>query len=135
MTTLENSYCVPRAVEECKALRVKVIYKGTPICKSWRGDLLAQYTDNDRTEIPVPHFLDLLHDRIAGWRLEDAKFDKHPKDNKYALKCDGSSVIVDFEFGVDVFAYCKPNIILFPNITTFTDLLTLIRMLTPPSND
>lgn len=133
MTTLENSYCVPRTVEEWDTFGLirltghKVMWLGgepSLVCGEFK----------ERTEIPVSRFFDLLHDRIVPWRLVEQGFN-NPFGDTYTLRLEhdwdgiivtrvvrviGGKVSVN---GEDV------------NVTTFTDLLTLIRMLTPPSND
>jgi hypothetical protein len=84
----------------------------------------------DRTEIPVPHFLDLLHDRLATWRLaEDGfttlgglvyskRFTIDSEDGKTTRR-----VTVMTDTG-RVYLGEGPT-----NVTTYTDLLTLIRLI------
>ena len=83
-----------------------------------------------KTEIPVAHFLDLLHDTLfAPWRVVEVGFipcatpDMLMMDTAHGILCVS-------EGGV-----WMNHMRVMYNLTTFTDLLTLIRMLTPPSND
>jgi hypothetical protein len=145
MTTLENSYCVPRTVEEWDMLYPKANWLGQYPCEhshvysscgghkylaSWPND------DPNKTEIPVSHFLDLLHDRIAWWRLEEVGF-LEDDDDTWCLNTESSQVRCYGDVIID-------RIVLWPDyaeyssniyITTFTDLLTFIRMLTPPPEE
>ena len=90
----------------------------------------ADVKDDNRTEIPVSHFTDLMHDRIAPWRLAEDGFttlgglvySKHftidSEDGKITRKV---TVITDTG---RVYLNEGPT-----NVTTYTDLLTLIRMI------
>ena len=142
MTTLENSYCVPRTVKEW--VECVPWLNDDPLAKppndiskcsfvAFADGTISKEPREGMTELPVHRFLDLLHDRIVPWRLEERGFN-NPFDDTYTLRLEhdwdgiivtrvirviGGKVSVN---GDDV------------NVTTFTDLLTLIRMLTPPSN-
>ena len=143
MTTLENSYCVPRTVEEwslCLNGDIPSMINQTHIAFFHAGELSSANENgfwwkdrkDGKTEIPVPHFIDLLHDRIVPWRLEEIGFN-NPLGDTYKLRLshDWDDVIVTRMIrviggrvsvnGDDV------------NVATFADLLTLIRLLTPPS--
>lgn len=131
MITIDNSYCVPRTVEEWDAFGL-IPLTGHKVM--WLGGepSIVSGTFDDRTEIPVSRFLDLLHDRIVPWRLEEIGFN-NPLGDTYKLRLshDWDDVIVTRMIrviggrvsvnGDDV------------NVATFADLLTLIRLLTPPS--
>lgn len=139
MTTLENSYCVPRTVEEWD------IFGLTPLTGHkvmWLGGepTLVSGTFNDRTEIPVPRFLDLMHDRIVPWKLEEIGF-QSPVLAKWKYE-----LTLKHVWGEEPFK--KPSLrrIRFDkgemsldnqpiNISKFTDLLSLIRFLTPPPEE
>lgn len=132
MTTLENSYCVPRTVNE-RAMFPHLLteeHYGVQLDNDYgvvcfdEGDWIYE----NGTEIPVSHFLDILHDRIVPWRLEEVGFVDPFKTIRRRLLTDFHTIDVDEQNVVRIdggYTY----------ITTFTDLLTLIRMLTPPSND
>lgn len=142
MTTLENSYCVPRTVEEWDMLMDMDTMcdndNGTKIMSTKFNETIAgPYHDMGGTEIPVPRFLDLLHDRIVDWRLEEVGWEfvdrifpyYHFKPNeKVTLSWSEKQqdAGVGFELADDE---------TWVNITTFTDLLTLISFLKPDSND
>jgi hypothetical protein len=145
MTTLQNSYTVPMTVEEWAQL-VGIIPIGYRSCHQkdavsyfvhGNKGYVADFLPEDRTEIPVSRFLDLLHDRITPWRLDeigwnfvDCKVSYHefkPND-KVTLSWSEKNKDAGVAFELDDDAT-------WIYITTFTDLLALIRMLTPPSND
>ena len=46
-------------------------FDGVCFCKTLRYCLSDLCQSVGEKEIPVEHFLDLLHDRIVPWRLED----------------------------------------------------------------
>lgn len=102
-----------------------------------------------RAEISVPRFFDLLHDRIVPWRLVEVGFSKSimeidgilfsiPYEQDYILKIGIVEVGVRIEndkfFAASLFIgnCAEQYFVLAHGVTTFTDLLTLIRMLTPP---
>lgn len=129
MTTLENSYCVPKG-EEWDIFGL-IPLTGHKVM--WLGGepSLVSGTFNDRTEIPVSHFIDLLHDRIVPWRLEEVGFKPWPNSNTPASMLWENEAQYTIEVIVESVYVNSASF----NITTFTDLLTLIRMLTPPSNN
>lgn len=134
-TTLNNSYCAPTDKSEWSDLfpttsipkfQVYVMHDGV------RHHFVARRPSNHLhwKEISVPRFLDLLHDRIAPWRLEEIGFEKlnvpaHPMP--YMMKVGCHNVFFDVKLQ-SVMLDTKPIY-----ITTFTDLLTLIKFLTPPT--
>jgi hypothetical protein len=84
----------------------------------------------DRTLIPVSHFIDLTHDRLTPWRLADDGFDtiggvvysKHfTIDSEYGKITRKVTVITDTG---RVYLGAGPT-----NVSTYTDLLTLIRLI------
>ena len=89
----------------------------------------------DRTEIPVPHFTDLLRDTIAPWRLAEDGFHAHPwrGTTMYELPIPDRNMsisIVDDVVTAWNDADDKANLGLPMNgLTTYTDLLTLIRLI------
>ena len=95
---------------------------------------------NGLNRIPVPRFLDLLHDRIVPWRLEEIGF-QSPVLAKWKYE-----LTLKHVWGEEPFK--KPSLrrIRFDkgemsldnqpiNISKFTDLLSLIRFLTPPPEE
>jgi hypothetical protein len=92
------------------------------------GKYLASWPNEDkgRTEIPFSHFIDLLNDSIVPWRLEDDGFDLSIREGHYTGH--SSSLASSFVFidkrGVVWLSNRKLN-----NVTTYTDLLTLIRLI------
>lgn len=128
MTTLENSYCVPRDSEWDKFGLINL--NGNIII--WRS---GTWTLSDPTvphgykEIPVQHFVDLVEDRISVWRLGEVGFD-FAHGEWYLCFNDEDSIIMT-EDGQFFIVSDQQEIPLY--ITTFTDLLTLIKFLTPPT--
>jgi hypothetical protein len=87
------------------------------------------------TEIPVSHFLDLMRDRIVPWRVEELGGVKEEDCNSWIIEC-GQKICVGFFLDGSVTISIHYDYASIPlHISTFTDLLALIRMLTPPSND
>lgn len=158
MTTLDNSFCRPTNEELGQIM--------TPLKMSAdENHVLVAYTINGKkhkfyrrwvdvadiglTEIPVSRFLDLYHDRITPWRLEEVGFSgvildidgdqfcvPHKKD--YALKIGMAEIGVRIEhnkFLAASMSICDGNersFMLLHGITTFTELLQQIKFLTPP---
>lgn len=150
MTTLDNSYCVPKTKEDWALLgrgeSHNFAIKGDRAFYAYdidEGDnpyriamiLLKDIGNHDwlTNEIPVPHFLDLVHNRIAPWRLEEVGGEQSEDGNAWLIEC-GQIICVGFysDGGVSVsIHYDYASIPAY--ITTFTDLLTLIKFLTPPA--
>jgi hypothetical protein len=129
---LAESYCRPKTEEEWIELLGFDQSKHAEFCK-YSNSLGAIPSDNiigRTTEIPVSYFLDLLHDRLAPWRLaEDGfttlggsvyskRFTIDSEDGKTTRK-----VLVVTDTGR---VYLNDGSI---NVTTYTDLLTLIRLI------
>lgn len=139
-TTLDNSYCVPKTAEEWRKVMPAAIGK-VSFGAVWfaHGSLhninQKQLEYGGRTEITVPKFLDLFHDRITGWRLEEVGFsewinlssiyelDINESCGRLRVYSDRDQLSVSMDVGND-------GVCFYP--TTFTDLLTLIKFLTPP---
>lgn len=133
MTTLQNSYCVPKTEDEWRKVMPAAIGK-VSFGAVWfaHGSLHninpAQLEYGGRTEIPVQHFLDLLHDRIAPWRLKEVGFVPFPDEHNTAMmRWENDAQYTVEVIGGGVYVNNASY-----NITTFTDLLTLIKFLTPP---
>ena len=133
MTTLGNSYTVPMTLEEW--LQCIPWLKDVPIADEIDKCAFVAFGDGTIAKEPregivrlsVPRFLDLLHDRIVPWRLEEVGF-MHTVRGIYELNVNPQ--------GHFTLEYCEGFVYVSAgrtSITTFTDLLTLIRFLTPPS--
>ena len=152
-TTLQNSYCVPKTEDEWAELGLKPhVYaeksavfgsKDDPHNNGVAGPVNPHLLKAiGRVEIPAPKFLDLLHDRIAPWRLKEVGFEKTEsffrlKDlGRYVLETDEYYIVVRFhEHG---FTTSWSYINEYSDgtkyeLASFTDLLTLIKFLTPPT--
>jgi hypothetical protein len=138
MTTLDNSFCRPTNEELGQIM--------TPLKMSAdENHVLVAYTINGKkhkfyrrwvdvadiglTEIPVSRFLDLYHDRITPWRLEDVGFDVTVLPYKNKIEGHYQRHIMEVtETGQLIFLNGK----MMEGITTFTELLQQIKFLTPP---
>lgn len=137
MTTLQNSYTVPMTLDEW--VQCVPWLKDDPLADDIEkcafvaffafGDYtIAEKPRDGMVRVSVPRFLDLMNDRIVPWRLEEVGF-VHSVRGIYELNVNPHG-----HFTVE---YCEGFVYVSAgrtSITTFTDLLKLIRMLTPPSN-
>ena len=125
MTTLENSYCVPRDSEWDKFGLINL--NGNIII--WRS---GTWTISDPTvpqgysEIPVQHFIDLVEDRISSWRIKEYQASKGVRDGFWNVFYISQSHLISVEQDGS-FNLNGRKVYL----DTFTDLLTLIKFLTP----
>ena len=139
MTTLENSYCVPRTVEEwVKCIpwlfEDELVHEIVGKAFVAFGDgTISKEPRKGMTELPVSRFLDLLNDRIVPWILAENGFEQHPTwNNTYELDIDEQTIAVSFRNGkIEVEAITDEDSPLCCYLSTFTDLLTLIKFLTP----
>jgi len=96
----------------------------------------------NRVEIPVEHFIDLIHDRIAPWRLiEDGwtPFEHATAGTAYEYRCNEDALLTFVPLGDDLpeFHTWPTDIdgetgnlsVPYYGITTYTDLLNLIRLI------
>jgi len=147
MTTLENSYCVPKTEEEWslmtelhglqilsdvtfeqfKSYIVQNRYLGLAFI-SGKTDFFRGSKDGAQ-EIPVQHFIDLAEDRISSWRLEEVGFTNRIFRCDLDLAHEWNGFIVKRKI-VEQCGMIKLNGE-DTSITTFTELLTLIKFLTP----
>lgn len=155
MTTLENSYCVPKTKEgysrlwsACSKLGFDIsryLFEGVGGSVQYREDeygkniyqprsideeriFLKNAKECDVSEVSINQFLDLLHDRISPWRLEEIGFNM--QELPYRLEVQGrvdKHTIQVTETGRFIFL----NGYQVEGITTFRELLTLIKFLTP----
>ena len=133
MTTLGNSYTVPMTLEEW--LQCIPWLKDDPMAEdvakcafvAFGDGTIANEPREGMVRLSVPRFLDLLNDRIVPWRLEEVGF-MHTVRRIYELNVNAQ--------GHFTLEYCEGFVYVSAgrtSITTFTDLLTLIRFLTPES--
>lgn len=166
MTTLDNSFAVLRTLEEWTIIAPLFSQESGYYAsiEEWMTDFIRCGHVNlskinsilnidaetyGRTEIPVTHFLDLLHDRICAWRLEEVGFRKYimeidgilfstPHEQDYILKIGIAEVGVRIEndkffaASLSVGDCVEQYFVLAHGITTFTELLQQIKFLTPP---
>ena len=129
---LSESYCRPKTEDETERLMDASRSCGF----SWNvwiheGNWLY-FVDGDefnlsgelegRTEIHVQHFIDLLNDRIAPWRLEEDGFDI--KDGITYFETVAGSFRIEPDGEVSHIVTGRTA-----NVDTYTDLLTLIRLI------
>jgi len=125
---LGEVYCVLKSDEDAKTIfSVDSAYlMHSP--ETWgKGDkvmvtdgMLGVWYNSTRTEIPVPHFIDLMHDRIAPWRLEEDGFNSYKVCTDVEVQVDNGKVWMYHKDGSEIInTQCK----------TYTDLLTLIRLI------
>jgi len=137
---LAESYCKPKTEEEWAAIAehftIDSWQKDFEKCghvyffQHFKGILsYAKYPILGRTEVPVSHFLDLRHDTIAPWRLEEDGFSSYPSTGCYGITInDVIGVYIMFKFG-DVELWVNGECLPMTGITTYTQLLTLIRLI------
>jgi hypothetical protein len=139
---LSEVYCRPKTKEEwTQVASVKKL--GRRFCNQqdavsfWiDGDkgVVSDAVPFDRTEIPVSHFIDLLNDGIVQWRLEEDGFTETDLETclgyDFALP---NGVTIQVTQCLDVAVIegdgLSRNVILFQGCKTYTDLLTLIRLI------
>jgi hypothetical protein len=138
---LSESYCRPKTKEEWEAISIyfldEIEYYGG--VSEWKqdfercgyvfffysdnyGGILYSSSGNDRTEIPVSNFIDLMNDSIVSWRLEEDGFDFYVAH--YVINELGILVYPNDVFPVYTTCMDEP----WKGIKTYTDLLTLIRL-------
>ena len=136
---LGESYCKPTTEEEWKQVS-GVFPLGKRFCHQkdakayWVEGLIGVVSDivqHDRTEIPVAPFTDLLHDRIAPWRLEEDGFNQitpYVQTRQYffdfvtvTFEAENVHVTIPDRLGAFGIRRC--------NVTTYTKLINLIEMI------
>ena len=160
MRTLENSYCVPTKEQWAQIQKIEpkgyvnfmgAFKKGNVIMVEWDhidvGYMILSKKKSevrDRKEIPVQHFIDLVEDRITPWRLEEVSFrSTNPNDSAsnvfFKRMSYMASVHVSYMDGklhdISIEPYGSEEVASIDelNISTFTELLNLIKFLTPPT--
>lgn len=134
MTTINKVYCSPKTDEEWMSLLGYIPSDTCNRCVYYEGlGMLEIDSENEHlvnfdgmSEIEVSKFLDLAHDRITPWRLEEIGF-----NNKLELFVQGFNLTVAPSENPYVYIEVSHHADIDFNITTFTDLLTLIKFLTP----
>jgi hypothetical protein len=97
----------------------------------WLGGELTLVSGEfpDRTEIPVPHFTDLLRDTIAPWRLAEDGFKAYADGHMYNINVHTDLHIGAYGIYIRARDAGEEVEIDLNNIKTYTDLLTLIRLI------
>ena len=131
MTTLENSYCVPKT-DEWRHFEKQS--DDDDIVMKWGGEIITAslsgmaFTCNKRKEIPVQHFIDLVEDRPSTWRIKEYQASKGVRDGFWNVFYISQSHLISVEQDGS-FNLNGRKVYL----NTFTELLTLIKFLTPPT--
>lgn len=138
MTTIENVYCRPQTADEWASMKVTYpLDRDRNMLVVWHDGLTWQTNipvGRDGGEIPVSKFLELLADRIAGWRLLQIGFKLidyrripyYEYQPSTRIKINWSEEAASMGIGFEL-----PNDDAWLNVHTFTELLTLIKFLTP----
>lgn len=123
ITRIEDVYTVPKTEEEWKLFPVRV-RSDREICLSSNGRCMTvrigHCSSLGMTEIPVHHFLDLLNDKIAPWRLLEVGFFRYESDHM-AFDEIGLSV---YDIGAEVHYVRNIDPL---NINTFSELLQMMK--------
>lgn len=126
-TKLTEVYCRPKTEEEWKIFGLwknnYCLYAGSVGEKPQLSD--GNWVEGSRTEVTVQHFLDLLNDSIVGWRLEEIGFEKKRDAWNIGFHSFSDNEITWSHRSKSIEFMDNPM-----NITTFSDLLTLIRFRT-----
>jgi len=136
---LAESYCRPQTEEEWKKV-AGIRPLGKRFCHQkdaksyWIENLIGVVSDDtvphDRTEIPVSHFINLLHDRIAPWRLEEDGFATAAHGaGDYKFNTLMGDVIISWDSLGDAMLITMDTDEPLENIATYTDLITLMRLI------
>ena len=143
---LKKAFCVPVTEDDWAEFSVGKLdpilavagnVDGTGACLIILRNGLPRRRDNLIIDEPesyakysIPHFIDLLHDRITPWRLEEDGFDTIGGvvyRKQFMLKGDDGGIRRIITVITDtgrVYLNDGPT-----NVTTYTDLLTLIRLI------
>ena len=150
MTTLENSYCVPKT--EGEWIMLAPYYpqelRHYDSIKEWMHDftrcghvnfmkfypnLGVSANNHGRTEIPVQHFVDLVEDKITPWMLEEVNYVK--EDDSNAWFCNdymGCVIVVGFYSDESITVCLHVNCQVVPlEITRFSQLIEQQNRLKP----
>lgn len=140
---LSESYCLPKTEEEWECL---TNLPGLQLISDVTLEQVHLYLNQNRyiglalvsdkvdfcrpskkrTEIPVSQFIQLLNDSIVSWRLEDDGFKKTPASHR--LQIGDNSVDWLWNHGFAMVAGAR-GFADFKGIKTYTDLLTIIRLI------
>lgn len=142
-TKLKDVYCIPKNQNEWIDLSTHNSYRIPNFGRFIKdrvvldtGHVFGHYDAKDcyleeRAEISVSKFIDLLEDRIVSWRLEEIGFRSFPTvsdKERWILRLPSFELILFKE--MVVFLEISYNDLTELNITTFTELKQLIKFLT-----
>lgn len=122
---LSESFCKPRMEEEWRELKCLPYQHSAVYCIAEDGRARGTVWPKS-TEIPVTQFLDLLHDRIVPWRLEEDGF---IIDQSGSLSLDITHDEIKCEIYIEKgqYKYLVVNgSMMYLKFTTYTDLIHLI---------
>ncbi len=121
---LSEVYCRPKITQwNGQLLKHRTPYNGMDICGT------GLFLRDNRTEIPIQHFIDLIEDKIVAWRLVEDGFKELAK-GVWSWSDDGHQILITFERELNVMlAYSDQGMIPMCGCETYSDLLTLIRLL------
>jgi hypothetical protein len=124
---LSEVYCLPKGAKEWGMFGLIDIGTNYAV---WSVDGKATVTDCNLpelfTQIPIQNFIDLIEDKIVAWRLVEDGFEV--SEYGYTFK----SVYVhnpDPVTKIFVDVETENDAVPFTNVKTYSDLLTLIRLL------
>jgi len=133
---LAESYCRPQTEEEWVSLIGYVPVIGHTLC-AWSDGFGAIEHENHlywmTTEVPVSHFIDLMHDRLAPWRLAEDGFVFYASTGQHVLHTNGLKryhvTLPPISNTVKVDVWDGDKAIEADNVSTYTQLLTLIELI------
>jgi len=142
---LSEVFCRPKTEEEWNVLIGYKPHKHATICKYSEtfGAVESDHVSEGMTEIPVTHFDDLTKDKIASWRLEEdgikcVGFSTDGGSSMHGLNLTDKASALMVRFPIDgshpvirlgQFDEEKFNQVTFKGCKTYTDLLTLIKLI------
>jgi hypothetical protein len=130
---LAKSYCRPQTEEEWVSLIGYAPAIGHTLC-AWSDGFGAIEHENHlywmTTEIPVSHFIDLIHDRLAPWRLEEDGFTTlggSVYSKRFTIDSEDGKITRTITVITDNGrVYLNDGA---TNVSTYTQLLTLIQLI------
>lgn len=132
-TELKDVYCVPNTGDDWLLFPFKRYIQNREVCYSINSDKCQTtrrgYNEEvGKTEIPVSKFIDLLEDKMVGWRLEEIGGKYMAITDLTVIElADGKIEIIISDDGKIMLSVLGVHVYL--NIKTFTELETLIRFL------
>jgi hypothetical protein len=123
---LSEVYCKPKTVDEWRQVSGYTVDEGdynNAVYDAEIGVIDALDSEIDGlTEIPVSYFIDLLKDSIVQWRLEEDGFDIQEGITYFETVAGSFRIEADGDVSHIVTGRTA-------NVDTYTDLLTLIRLI------